>query len=58
MTIRRELIIRELKSLDQQACAANSLWHQLESIKMTLARAAGISDAMLKANGIHVEGAS
>ncbi len=46
--------IEMLKELDKLAQQANSLWNQIESIKMRIAEEAGIQQSKLKANGIYV----
>lgn len=51
----REKALRQLLALDQQCCRANSLWRSLETMKMSLAESYGISESVMKREGIFVE---
>ncbi len=45
-----------LQSLDKQCCDAHSIWTNLESLKMCLAKEFGISEQRMMDNDIFIKG--
>lgn len=46
--------IELIKKIDSIACEANNLWHQVESLKMSLIKSMMLPEGLLKKAGVYI----